>query len=235
MNMPAKLSSEEIRKSLQAPDNTGRGKWLKWIAWASIAVVALIVLRLCAGDSGPATYRFFTEAVSRGDLTVTVTATGTLERINQADIGSELSGTIRAVNVDVNDKVHADRILAVMDTTRLSALVLQTESALASARAQVAQNLANVKESKENLTRLTMLYKKGANSAVSEQDLEIAEAGVARSEANLQSAHAAVRQAEASKIDLDRAEIRSPINGIVLNRSIEPGQTVAGAGAVYTG
>ena len=85
------------------------------------------------GHEGGDATKYVTQEVTRGGLTVTVTATGNLEPRNQVDIGSELSGTIRAVNADVNDEVKAGEVLAVLDTTRLRAQVLQAESSLASA------------------------------------------------------------------------------------------------------
>jgi HlyD family secretion protein len=91
--------------------------WQRWLKWLALAVVALIALFLIFGRNGEAETHFVTQEVVRGDLRVTVTATGNLEPRNQVDIGSELSGTIRDVNVDVNDEVEAGQVLAVLDTT----------------------------------------------------------------------------------------------------------------------
>ena len=102
------------------------------------------------GDGAATTVRH--AGCTRGDITVTVTATGNLEPRNQVDIGSELSGTMRTVNVDVNDEVKAGQVLAVLDTTRLNAQVLQAESSLASAQARVIQSEASAERSARELS-----------------------------------------------------------------------------------
>jgi HlyD family secretion protein len=169
--------------------------------------------------------------VTRGDLTVTVTATGNLEPRNQVDIGSELSGTIRSVTVDVNDTVKAGELLTTLDTSRLEAQVLQAQSSLASAEARVLQSVAGSKEARANLARLVKVRELSGNKLPSQQDMDVAEAALARSEGEEAAARAAVAQAKANldavKTDLGKTDIRSPINGIVLVRSVEPGQTVA--------
>ena len=98
-----------------------------------LALVVIVVGYFIFGRGGGDATKYVTQEVTRGDLTVTVTATGNLEPRNQVDIGSELSGTMRTVNVDVNDEVKAGQVLAVLDTTRLKAQVLQAQSSLASA------------------------------------------------------------------------------------------------------
>ncbi len=205
--------------------------WKGQLKWAVLAVFALIVLFLIFGRSGGDATRYVTQEVTRGDLHVTVTATGNLEPRNQVDIGSELSGTIREVNVDVNDEVKAGQVLAVLDTTRLRAQVLQAESSLASAEARVIQTDASEKEARANLARLLKVRELSNNKLPSQQDLDVAESAVARARGETAAARAAVAQAranlEAVKTDLSKTEIRSPINGVVLVRSVEPGQTVA--------
>jgi HlyD family secretion protein len=205
--------------------------WKRWAKWIVLALVALIVLFLLFGRKGGETTRYVTQEVTRGDLRVTVTATGNLEPRNQVDIGSELSGTIRDVYVDVNDEVKAGQVLATLDTTRLRAQVLQAESSLASAQARVLQSEASEKEARANLSRLLKVRELSNNKLPSQQDLDVAEAAVARAEGETAAARAAVAQAranlEAVKTDLSKTDIISPINGVVLVRSVEPGQTVA--------
>lgn len=205
--------------------------WKRWAKWVALGLVALIVLFLIFGRNGGETTRYVTQEVARGDLRVTVTATGNLEPRNQVDIGSELSGTIRDVYVDVNDEVKAGQVLALLDTTRLRAQVLQAESSLASAEARVLQSQASEKEARANLSRLLKVRELSNNKLPSQQDLDVAEAAVARAEGETAAARAAVSQAranlEAVKTDLSKTDIISPINGVVLVRSVEPGQTVA--------
>ena len=183
------------------------------------------------GRGGGGATKYVTQEVTTGELTVTVTATGNLEPRNQVDIGSELSGTVRAVNVDVNDEVKAGQILASLDTTRLQAQVLQAQSSLTSAEARVVQSEASVKEARASLARLHKVRELSGNKLPSEQDMDVAEAAVARAEGDAAAAKASVAQShanlEAVRTDLSKAQIRSPINGVVLARSVEPGQTVA--------
>lgn len=205
--------------------------WRRWIKWAVLALVILLVALFWLKGRGAGPLQYVTQEVTKGDLVVTVTATGNLEPRNQVDIGVELSGTIRNVNVDVNDVVKAGQLLAVLDTTRLKAQVLQAQSLLASAEARVAQSDATAKEAKASYQRLLKVRELSNNKLPSQQDMDVAESTVARADADAAASRAAVAQARASletvQTDLNKAEIRSPINGVVLVRSVEPGQTVA--------
>jgi HlyD family secretion protein len=218
--------SHTLKQGLEGPP-----AWQKFAKWGLLAalVIALGYFVFARGDSKETTY--ITQDVTHGDLTVTVTATGNLEPRNQVDIGSELSGTVSKVNVDVNDEVREGQVLALLDTTRLKAQVLQAQSSLASAEARVLQADATTKESKANLARLQKVRELSGNKLPSQQDLDVAEAAVARAEGEAAAARASVAQSRASletvRTDLRKTEIRAPINGMILVRSIEPGQTVA--------
>jgi len=205
--------------------------WRRYIKWVALAIVVLAALYFFFGRGSADTTKYVTAEVTRGPITVTVTATGNLEPRNQVDIGSELSGTMRVVNVDVNDEVKKGQVLAVLDTARLRAQVLQAESSLASAEARVLQSDASAKEAKANYQRLLKVRELSNNRLPSQQDLDVAEAAVARAEGEGAAAKASVAQSRASleavRTDLNKTEIVSPINGIVLVRSVEPGQTVA--------
>jgi HlyD family secretion protein len=174
------------------------------------------------------TFQYQTAEVQRGDLTVTVTATGILQPLNQVDVGTEISGTVQKVLVDFNDKVTAGQILARLDTEQLSAKLRQSQAALQLARAQAKENEATVLETRAKLRRAVDLEKKKLGTA---EQVDTAQAAYARAVASLERAKAQITQAEAQldadKTTLSKAEIRSPINGIVLQRQIEPGQTVA--------
>jgi len=205
--------------------------WKRWARWGAIALVAIVVAYFIFGRSGSDKPKYVTQDVTTGDLTVTVTATGNLEPRNQVDIGSELSGTIRTVTVDVNDEVKAGQVLTKLDTTRLEAQVLQAQSSLASAEARVLQSLAGLKEARANLARLQKVRELSNNKLPSQQDMDVAESAVAQGEGEEAAARAAVAQGKANldavKTDLSKTDIKSPINGVVLVRSVEPGQTVA--------
>lgn len=205
--------------------------WQRYIKWIVLAVIVAAVGYFVFGRGDASTTRYITQEVTRGSLTVTVTATGNLEPRNQVDIGSELSGTMRKVNVDVNDVVQAGQVLAVLDTTRLKAQVLQSESSLQAAEARLIQSIASAKEARANHQRLLKVRELSNNKIPSQQDMDVAEATAARAEGDVAAAKASVAQARASldavRTDLSKNEIRSPINGVVLVRSVEEGQTVA--------
>ena len=205
--------------------------WKRWVRWGAIALVVIVVGYLIFGRGGGTEQKYVTQEVTQGDLTVTVTATGNLEPVNQVDIGSELSGTIRTVAVDVNDTVKAGQVLTKLDTSRLEAQVLQAQSSLASAQARVLQSVAGLKEARANLARLQKVRELSGNKLPSQQDMDVGESAVAQAEGEEAAARAAVAQAKANldavKTDLSKTDIKSPINGIVLVRSVEPGQTVA--------
>src|SRR5262245_54829843 len=172
--------------------------WRRYIKWGVLALVVLGALYFFFGRTPANATKYVTAEITRGAITVTVTATGNLEPRNQVDIGSELSGTMRAVNVDVNDVVTKGQVLAVMDTTRLRAQVLQAQSSLASAEARVLQSIASAKESEANYKRLLKVRELSGNRLPSQQDLDVAEAAVARAEGESAAAKASVAQSRAS-------------------------------------
>lgn len=206
------------------------GRRIRVLLWlAAIAVIGLAVLRwgLGLGTQDQAVH-YRTQTVTRGDLEVRVTATGTLEPVNQVEVGTEVSGTIETVYVDYNDRVHKDDVLARLDTAQLEARYRQSEAALALARARVQDADATLTETGNKLRRTKDLIAKRLSSP---EELDAAEASAARAEAALAVARAQVDQADA-EVDanrrvLDKAVIHSPIDGVVLKRQVEPGQTVA--------
>jgi HlyD family secretion protein len=175
--------------------------------------------------------QYKTESVKRGELRVTVTATGNLAPTNQVEVGSELSGIVETVAVDYNDRVKVGQPLAVLDTTKLKAQVLQSKASLASAQAKVLSAEATVEEARNQLDRLRHFREISGNKAVSQNDLDTAVAALHRGLADKAVAEASVELAQASlaedETDLSKAVIVSPVNGIVLSRDVEPGQTVA--------
>jgi HlyD family secretion protein len=195
---------------------------------AGLLAAGYAFLRMGGKKEGP---KYQTEAVTRGILVVTVSATGNLQPTNQVDVGSEISGTIATVLVDDNDRVKKGQLLARMDTASLQQKVLKSRAALDAARATVLQMRATVEESRAELARLRQVAVLSGGKVPSKSELDAAEASLKRGEANEVSASASVGQAEAAlksdETDLSKATILSPINGVVLERKIEPGQTVA--------
>lgn len=173
---------------------------------------------------------YTTAEVTKGDLTLIVTATGRLQPVNQVDVGTEVSGTIESVEVDFNDLVVAGQILVKLDTEQLEAGFRQSKASLSLAQAGVMEANATLTETGNGLKRIKDLIGKGLST---EEELDRGVAAFARAEAGLAVAQAKVEQAQA-QLDADRralekAIIRSPIDGVVLERRVEPGQTVAAA------
>ncbi|TYB81074.1 efflux RND transporter periplasmic adaptor subunit [Maritimibacter fusiformis] len=173
---------------------------------------------------------FETESVSRADLAVTVTATGTIEPTNLVEISSELSGTMKDVLVDFNDTVTAGQVLAQLDMTQLEAQLAVQTASHAMAQAQVASAEASLLEATLNYDTVKQLGDRGITTLANQT---AAEAGLARARAALASANAnldlAQAQLEAQQAELAKACICSPINGMVLRRNVDEGQIVAAA------
>lgn len=200
------------------------------LVWAGLAALLLLLLAAAAifGSGQSAEQSFVVEPPSRADLTVIITATGSVQPTNQVDVSSELSGTVRSVFVDYNSPVKVGQVLAELDTDKLKATLNSSRARLASASAKVLDAEATLVEKKLIHERKKTL----ATSRISsQQDLDTAKAALDRAAAAVESAKADVGVAEAdvllNETNLVKARIVSPINGIVLKRNVDPGQTVA--------
>jgi HlyD family secretion protein len=166
-------------------------------------------------------------ALRRADVRVTVRATGTLEAITTVEVGAEVTGRLLSVNVDINDRVTKGEILATIDPEQLHAEADQTRAQLTSAQAAIQTAQATLVESKLAAARAVSL---SAQGIMGKNDFETAIAAKARAEAGVSSAVAGAALAEAALkfalSKLDKATIISPIDGSVLARLGEPGQTV---------
>ncbi len=174
---------------------------------------------------------FVTQPATLGNLTLNVTANGTLQPTRSVNIGSELSGTVLRVLVDVNDRVKKGQVLVVLDTAKLNDQVTRSRAAVASAQAQLAQATATVKESQASLTRLEEVSRLSGGKVPSGTELDSGRATLDRAVAAEASARANLESARATlstdETNLSKASIRSPIDGVVLTRSVDPGNAVA--------
>ncbi len=196
-------------------------------------VVAVVVISafswwMGSKEAGP---RYLTESISRGNLVVNVTANGTLEAEREVTIGSELSGIVENVLVDVNDTIKRGQVLIELDTANLQATVLKAKAALASAQATKKEAEATLVEANAKYQRLLNVRKLSGGKTPAQTEIDEQAAVVARAEASVETAKAQIQNAEAeletANTDLTKAYISSPIDGVVLARSVEPGYAVA--------
>ena len=184
-----------------------------------------------AGRAADATPRYSTQAAVRGNLTLTVTANGTLQPTRSISIGSELSGTVLKVNVDVNDRIRKGQVLVVLDTAKLRDQVLRAQAALAAARGKLAQTGATLQETQAVQARLDDVALLSGGQVPSKAELDSGRASVARARADQASARAGVDDATAAlstdQINLSKASISAPADGVVLTRTVDPGNAVA--------
>ena len=171
---------------------------------------------------------YSTARAAIADIIVTVTATGTVEPTNKVDISSELSGTVRTVEVDYNDEVTVGQVLARLDTDKLEATVELRRASLVAAQARVSEAEATLAERRESFNRASTLTERGIGT---QEQYGAAKAALDRAEAALRSARADVRVAQANldveEANLAKACICSSINGVVLDRNVDVGQIVA--------
>ena len=210
----------------------------RWFQRPSLWIGVAAVLLLTGGwtwwqsqQKANAAPVFVTEPLKKGSITLTVSANGTLQPTRSVNVGSELSGTVKRVFVDVNDQVKAGQVLVELDTAKLQDQVVQSRAALASAQAQLAQAGATVKEARATLSRYEEVSRLSGGKVPSATELDSAKAALDRAASSEEAAKAGVAQARASlstnETNLSKASIRSPINGVVLSRSVDPGNAVA--------
>lgn len=212
------------------------------LLWTTVALViagaGIAARQMSASRAAGAAPTYVTVPATRGHLAVKVAATGTLHPTNTVDVGSELSGLVDAVLVDENAHVRRGQVLAQLDTSKLEDQIRRSEASLAAAEAHQAQTEATVTETSASRDRLREVWRLSEGKVPSKAEMDAADAALARAKADRQSAIAAVTEARAAlstdRTTLSKASIRSPIDGIVLKRAVEPGQTVAASLQVAT-
>ncbi|MBA4366971.1 MAG: efflux RND transporter periplasmic adaptor subunit [Desulfobacterium sp.] len=225
---PEKAVSQTLNIGKDKRDGSKIRRWIWVIFLIFVFLSGAYYWRSKSNGKEP---QYKTQEVTRGDLTVTVTATGSLAPTSAVQVGSELSGIIKTITVDFNDQVKIGQPLVYLDDTLYQAAVMGARAALASANAKLAQALATVTQKQQNLKRLRQAGRLSEGKALSPYDLESAEAELERARADEASAQAAIQQAKANlmldEANLAKTVIYSPVNGIVLERNVDPGQTMA--------
>jgi HlyD family secretion protein len=235
MSNIAKNPEELLTKVLGTDAASGRSRrrtrWL--VAGAAIAVIVLAVLGLAYLHKNGKKVEYITADVVRGNLTVAISATGNLAPINQVDVGSEVSGLVVAVYVDDNDRVTKGQLLAQIDLSKLNDEVARAKAGLTSAEAKLAQTQATVAESRANLARLREVLELSGGKVPAKTELDAAEANLQRAIADEASAKGTVENMRAelgvNQTNIKKATITSPVDGVVLERKVEPGQTIQAA------
>ncbi len=212
----------------------------KWLILAGAAVVA--ALFLIFGSNRSAQAQHFTAKVERGDIHDVVDATGTINAVILVQVGSQVSGTIAKLNVDFNSRVHKGDIVALIDPALFQGALLQASADLDNAKANLVAAKANLEKAKAMAEQTKADYERTAqlstDKIMSQQQLDLAKANYDSANAGVGAAAANVTQAEAqvsqkaaalavAQTNLNYTVIRSPIDGTVVARNVDVGQTVA--------
>jgi HlyD family secretion protein len=204
------------------------------LLWVGLLLLILLGVGLWywkVQDAAGAAPTYTTQAVGRGNLTLTVVANGTLQPTRAINIGSELSGTVLKVNVDVNDQVKKGQVMVVLDPAKLNDQILRSTATLAAANAKVEQTGATVKEAKATLARLEEVARLSGGKVPAQTELDTGRAALDRAIADDTSARAGVADAKAAlstdQINLSKSSISAPADGVVLTRTVDPGNAVA--------
>lgn len=223
---PSARSIEDVLS--EARTKGTRRRRVSRLVWTVLLAAVLAGGALWWSARGTAVTTYSTEPAAKGSLTVTVTATGSIYPTNQVDVGSELSGTVRTVAVTYNSRVRTGDVLAVLDTDKLEVAVASARAKLAAADAKIVEAGATIREAQGEFDRKSVLLQR---TVVSTQEVETARAALDRALAARTSAEADRLVAEAdlklAETNLVKARILSPIDGVVLDRAVDPGQTIA--------
>lgn len=221
---------DTIEATLALTPQHASKRWKKFL-WGTVILVVIAAASFYAvKHSQKEEVAYITVALKVQDLTTTVSATGNLEPTNTIDVGIEVSGTIDAVLVDFNDRVHSGQVLARLDTTKLTATVTSAQAILQKSQANEQSAKAAVDNAAIENERIHTMYESTGGNYPSRKEVQSSSTMLIQAKASLAAARAQVAQSYAQlKSDEDnlrKAVIISPINGIVLARKVEPGQTV---------
>jgi HlyD family secretion protein len=215
--------------------DTAARRWYRrpglWAGAAGLLLTAAGAAWWFSGRAARAAPSYTTQTVARGDITLSVTANGTVQPTRTISIGSELSGTVLKVNVDVNDSIRKGQVLVVLDTAKLRDQILRSQATLTAARARTAQTAATIAEARAALGRLEAVAALSGGKVPSAAELDAGRATLARALADDGSARAGISDAQAAlstdQINLSKASIAAPADGVVLTRTVDPGNAVA--------
>lgn len=219
--------------STPRPASSLRPRKSPWPKRAAIAVAVLVLAGAGwhfysqrSAEQAAGAYR--TAKIERGDIRVTISATGALSAISTVDVGSQISGQVIDVLADYNDHVTKGQVIARIDPSTYEAQINQGNAQVANARASLATAQATLRNAELDYQRKSSLVK---DQLIARSDADLARAALDQARAQLNGAQAQIEQqlasTQTSRLNLQRTVIRAPVDGVVLTRSIEPGQTVA--------
>jgi HlyD family secretion protein len=195
------------------------------IAVLGVAAAAVWYLRLDAGASSP---QLLVAEVSRGSVVQTVDATGTIQPVDTVQVGTQVSGTIASLGADFNDRVRRGQVIAMLDQALFQSQIDQATATVIRLRAETERTRVQLVDARQKLARARLLF---TQLLIPEVDVETAEVAELVAIANLDAAQAQLAQAEASlkqaEVNLSHTVIHAPVDGIVLSRNVEVGQTVS--------
>ncbi|MDN5105692.1 efflux RND transporter periplasmic adaptor subunit [Aliarcobacter butzleri] len=202
-----------------------------YIATAIVSFLAIVLFFIFNGNNKSNKIEYITKKVTQGDLSVVVSTTGNLNPTNSVEIGIEVSGTLKEIFVDFNDEVKAGQILAKIDTVKLQSQVDSSTAALAIAVANQKESQVLLNNKKTLYDRTLNMYKNSGGKYPSKNELDDTRFSYEAAIESLEAAKAKVLQAQSNlktdKQNLEKASVKSSIDGIVLNREVEVGQTLA--------
>jgi HlyD family secretion protein len=200
----------------------------KLIIIGSITVIALAVVLIYAFTNSNGKQKFVTDKITRGDIISTISSTGTVNAVTTVQVGTQISGTIQKLFVDYNSPVKKGQLLAQIDPSILEAQVGQAQANVLSAKANLEKSQVLLRDTKITLERNKTLY---AKNFIAKSDLDTSETNYLSAIAQIKVSEAQIQQAQAaldsSSINLKYTKILSPVNGTVISRNIDIGQTVA--------
>ncbi|MFW2604937.1 efflux RND transporter periplasmic adaptor subunit [Aliarcobacter butzleri] len=226
------MQNKDLLEELESFSTKKRvNKKLIYIAIAIVSFIVIVLFFIFNGNDKSNKIEYITKKVTQGDLSVVVSTTGNLNPTNSVEIGIEVSGTLKEIFVDFNDEVKAGQILAKIDTVKLQSQVDSSTAALAIAVANQKESQVLLNNKKTLYDRTLNMYKNSGGKYPSKNELDDTRFSYEAAIESLEAAKAKVLQAQSNlktdKQNLEKASVKSSIDGIVLNREVEVGQTLA--------
>jgi HlyD family secretion protein len=210
------------------PSRPARRRRRRALIAAAAAVIVILAYRQWSGSAGEGAAGYVTAKVDRGTIEQTVTATGTVNPVKTVQVGTYISGPILAIDVDFNSPVKKGQRVAKIDPATYTVKVRQADANLSTARARVEKDRADLELKRIQLERNRTLL---ARNLIAQNDLDTAKSNYDQAAAQLALDEAGTKQAQANldeaQVNLNYTDILSPVDGVVVSRNVDVGQTVA--------